>query len=160
MCVIRKIVDIVCGCDIVVFNVVVMGARMHGKRITDDRITEHATLLVERLEGFAAEQGGETTPRVVSDNVVERNRLAMKRALMRRATTRSAPFQGTRRVTEITFVDSLSSALVQVADAIAYIINRHMGGDAMFDELFWLVERKVWHHGDQSRTIKSGRRIE
>ncbi|RNJ71837.1 MAG: DUF3800 domain-containing protein [Thaumarchaeota archaeon S15] len=145
MRVMRKIMDIVCGCDVMLFNIVIMGTRMHGKRATDTRIVEHATaLLVEKLEQLAAGQGAGTTLRVISDNVLEKTRLAMKRALARRAARRSAPLEGARRVTGIMFVDSRSSALVQVADAIAYIINRHEGGDAAFGCLFRLVERKVW----------------
>ncbi|MCY4252945.1 MAG: DUF3800 domain-containing protein [Thaumarchaeota archaeon] len=145
MRVMRQIMDIVCGCDVVLLNITVMGTRMRGKRVTDVRIAEQATVrLVERLEQLAIERGDGTTLRVVSDNVVERNRFAMRRALARRETRHPALSEGARRVTEIAFVDSRSSALVQVADAIAYIINRHKGGDAAFGCLFRLVERKVW----------------
>jgi len=149
MRVMRQIIDIVCGCNVVLFNIIVTGARMRRKRVTDAKIAEHATsLLVERLGRFAAERGDGVTLRMVSDNVVERNRLAMRRALVRWKARQPAPLGGNLQVTEIAFMDSRSSALVQVADAIAYIINRHAGGDALFDEMFGLVESKAWrHHG-------------
>lgn len=156
MAIMRRIVDIVRGCDVVLFYIVVMGTRMHGKRATHARVVEHATaLLVERLEQFAQEQGEGVTLRVVSDNAREHQRLAMERALERRATRRSPPL-GRRRVTLIEFADSLSNGLVQVADALAYIINRHAGGDAAFGEMFRDIRRKTWRRRGRSERVGVG----
>jgi len=65
--------------------------------------------------------------------------------LRRRTAGRLGTFMGQGvRVAGIGFVDSRSSGLVQVADAIAYIIHRHFGGDTEFMGLFEGIERKAW----------------
>lgn len=136
MSVMRKIVDIVCDCDIVVFGTVVVAKRARGKKAVDTKVTECATaILVGRLGRFAKELDKGTTLHVVSDNMPETHRLAMKRALVG---------SDLQRVTDIKFVDSRSGALIQVVDAIAYIINRHIAGDPEFGEMFEDIRRKAW----------------
>lgn len=138
MDVMRRIVDVVCDSDVVVFSIVVTGARMHGKQVTDAKIAGHAmALLAERLEQLTQELGDGTTLRVVSDNAPEAHRIAMKGALAR---------DGTPHVVGIEFVDSRSSATIQAVDALAYTINRHMGGDAAFGKAFRNIERKTRRH--------------
>jgi len=57
-------------------------------------------------------------------------------------------------------VDSRSSALVQVADTIAYIINRYIGGDTRFRGLFEDIARKAWRRDGPSGLCPwSGRRF-
>jgi len=96
--------------------------------------------------------------RIVSDNVFERSRLAMKKALAKWASVGLAQQGGARRVTGIEFVDSRSSALVQAADAIAYIINRYSGGDEEFGGMFRDIGRKAWRHGKWEELAAPGRR--
>jgi len=136
MAVMRKIVGIVCDSDVVTFGIVVKGANMRGKRLTYARVIEHAArLLAERLERLAQGLGEGITLRVVSDNLPERHRLAMERAM---------PRGSTRRTTGIEFVDSLSSATIQAVDAMAYALNRHAGGDAAFGVMSRNIRRKAW----------------
>lgn len=158
MSIMRDVVNIVCDSDVVLFEIVVTGASMHGKQVTDTKITEHAAaLLVERLERLVQDLGGGTTLHVISDNMRERHRLAMKKSLERWRAGRRSP--GPRAVTGMSFIDSLDSALIQVADAIAYVINRHAGGDVMFGGLFRDIERKArsLHRWNEIR-MGSGRR--
>jgi len=150
MRVMSRIVDIVCDSDVVVFSIVVTGAKMRGKRATDARVAGHAmSILAERLELLALGLGDRTTLRVVSDNAPEAHRVAMEKALAR---------DGTPHVTGIEFVDSRSSATVQAVDALAYTINRHMGGDAMFGKAFRNIERKTLrrHQGGAGTRQDSG----
>jgi len=88
-------------------------------------------------------------------------RVTMERALSRRVTGRvRLPPDGERRVTSIGFVDSRSSALVQAADAIAYIIHRHAGGDEVFGDLFEDIRRRSrLPRGQAGMRIRSGRRV-
>lgn len=159
MAVMRKIVGIVCGSDVVPFGVVVTSASMHGKKVTDTRITRHATtLLVERLERFAQGLGDGATLRIFSDNVFESNRVAMKGALAKWVSGSHAQSGKIHRVTGTKFVDSRSSALVQVADAIAYVINRYAGGDEEFGDMFWNIGRKAWRRGGWDGMAAPGRR--
>lgn len=135
MVVMRRIVDIVCGSDAVTFPVIVTGVRTRRRGAGTTKTVEHATtLLIERLEGFAQERG-RITLRVVSDNVPKGQCLAMERALGRR---------GARAVTGIEFADSRSGAMLQVADAMAYAINRDAGGDARFRSLHADIRGKAW----------------
>lgn len=160
MPIMRRIANIVRDSDVVPLGVVLTGASMHGKRATDAKIIAHATsLLAERLERLAQGVGDRVTLRLVSDNAPEGQRLAMKRALDRQAGGWPPSRGGARAVTGIEFVDSLRNALVQVADALAYIINRHAGGDAMFEELFGIVDRKACSCREWNRIrLGSGRR--
>lgn len=136
MSVMQKIVDIVCESGVVTFSIVVTGAKMRRKRVTDAKVVGHAmALLAERLELLAQEIGEGTTMRVISDNMPAARRLAMKRALASGVTP---------HVTRIEFVDSRSSAAIQAVDALAYSINRHAGGDAAFRGLSGDIERKAW----------------
>lgn len=60
----------------------------------------------------------------------------------------------------IEFVDSRSSALVQVADAIAYIIHRYVWGDAAFGKLFEDIRRlSRLPRGQSGMRIRSVRRV-
>jgi len=147
MATMRRIVDIVCDSDAVTFTVVVTGVRTRKKRVGTTRVAGHAmALLADRLEGFAQGQG-RMTLRVVSDNVPEGQRLAMERALERRATG-PTPRRDARAVTGIEFADSMSSAMLQVADAMAYAINRDAGGDAEFRRLHGDIRGKAWRPGE------------
>lgn len=162
MSVMRKMVDIVCGCDVVPLGAAVSNKKMRKGGSSAARITEHAMVLpVELLERLAQGMGDGTALKVVSDTTHKKYRLAMERALSQRVTGRvRLPPGGERRVTRIEFVGSRSSALVQVADAIAYIIHRHVRGDAMFGELFGDIRRKSrLPQGQGGMRIRSGRRV-
>ena len=160
MSIMRRIVAIVCDGDIALFGISIMRQGAGRRGATDARIAERATaILVERLEWLAEAQGGGVTLRVVSDNVRERRRLAMSRALEQRAAGRGPPRGTARAVTGIEFVDSRSSAAIQAADAIAYIINRYVGGDAAFGGMFGDIRQKARADGSRGGLrIESGRR--
>jgi len=162
MSVMRRIVDIVCDCGVVPLAAAVPSKRMRRNGASAARITEQAmAILVELLERLARELGGGTVIRVVSDATHKKYRLAMERALSRRVTGRvRLPPDGERRVTSIGFVDSRSSALVQAADAIAYIIHRHAGGDEVFGDLFEDIRRRSrLPRGQAGMRIRSERRV-
>lgn len=146
----QEIMDIVNECDVVLFGISVKSTMLRKRNFTPYKITEHAMeLLVERLEMLAQEVG--MPLRVISDNMDEKYRPAMRSALRRRAARRLGSFRG-MRVAGITFVDSRFHALVQAADAIAYIINRYIGGDEAFKSLFDDIERKAWR-GETTRGL-------
>jgi len=135
MAVMRRIVDIVRDSDAVTFIVAVTGVRTRGRGASTTRTAGHAmALLADRLEGFARGRG-RMTLRVVSDNAPEGQRLAMARALGRR---------DARAVTGIEFADSRPGAMLQVADAMAYAINRDMGGDTRFRGMHGDIRGKAW----------------
>lgn len=84
MSVMRSIVDIVCGSDVVLFKAVVMLAHKRGKRAIKARAVRRAMgILVGQLEQIAGQKEG-VTFHIVSDHVHEKHRLAMKGALERR----------------------------------------------------------------------------
>jgi len=162
LAVMRSVVNLVSDSDVVLFKIAVMSKKMRKSGASAARITEQAmALLAELLERLARELGGGTVIRVVSDNTHKKYRLAMERALSRRVTGRvRLPPGGERRVTSIEFVDSRSSALVQAADAIAYIIHRHIAGDKSFADMAGVIERKSWiSRGRCAEKIGSGRRV-
>jgi len=148
MDIMRSIVDIICGSDAVTFGAVALATRKRGKRATEAKTVERAMeTLVDCLERLAEIKGGMTI-RIVSDNIYEKHRLAMKRALDRRALGRSTRSRaGRRRVTGIEFADSKSSEALQAADGLAYIINRHEGGDARFGGLARDIDRRTGRPG-------------
>lgn len=162
MSVMRRIVDIVCDCDVVPLVTAVPSKKMRKGGASASKITEQAmVLMVELLERLAHELEGGTTLRIVSDTTHKKYRLAMARAMSRRVPGRARlPPGGERRVASIEFVNSRSSALVQVADAIAYIIHRYVGGDAAFGELFEDIRRMSrLPRGQSCMRIRSGRRV-
>lgn len=144
----RNIVDIICDSDAVTFGAVALATRKRGKRATEAKTAERAMeTLVGHLEQFAERRKGMTL-RIVSDNIYEKHRLAMKRALDRRALERSTQSRASRRhVTGIEFADSRSSEIVQAVDGVAYMINRNVGGDARFGGLTRDIERKAGRGG-------------
>lgn len=156
--VMRDIVDLVSDSDVALFGVAVMSKRLRRKNATAAKITKNAAaLLVEQLESFVKELGNKTTLKIVSDSTHKKYRLAMERALSRRMTGRTKlPPGGRRHVTRIEFVDSRSSTLVQVADAIAYIIHRYIGGDGRLVDMFEAIERQAWISREK---LGSGQRV-
>lgn len=161
MSIMRRIVDIVCDCGVVPLGAAVLSKKMRKNGASAAKITEHAlVILVELLERLAQELEDGTTLKIVSDTTHKKYRLAMERTMSRRVTGRvRLPPGAERRVTRIEFVDSRSSALVQIADAIAYIIHRYVGGDAMFEKLFEDIRRKSrLLRGQSGMRIRSGRR--
>jgi len=160
MSVMRKVVGIVCDSDAALFGISVVRPGAHKKNATDARLAERATaLLAERLGWFANAQGGKMTFRMVSDNVREKRRLAMTKALERRAAGSPPPRGRARPVTRIEFVDSRSRAAIQAVDAVAFAINRCVAGDEEFDDMFEDIKSRAWSQGDQSGLrIESGRR--
>jgi len=135
--VMQKIVDIVCDSDVVLFKVVVTITCGRRKHVTEAKTVERAMeALVDQMEQFA-ERKDDVTFRIISDYVHEKHRLAMKRALERRARQRSMQSRTRkRRVMGIRFVDSRSREAVQAVDGVAHIINRHVGGDILFGGMF------------------------
>jgi len=161
MSIMQGIVDAVNNCDVALFGAVVKSAAMRQRGLTPTQITKHATtLLVKRLERLAQEQKVDTL-HVISDNTDEKYRLAMRGALRGRVRGNLDMPQGRgARVTGIRFVDSRSSALVQVTDTIAYIINRYIGGDTRFRGLLGDIARKAWRRDEPSGLCPwSGRRF-
>jgi len=83
-------------------------------------------------------------PRAVSGDMPERHRPAMRAAMRRGAKGNLGTFQGRdTRVTGTSFVDPRSSETVQAVDGVAYIMNRHEGGDARFGGLARDIEQKA-----------------
>ena len=140
MSIMRRIVAIVCDGDIALFGISIMRQGAGRRGATDARTAERATaILVERLEWLAGAHGGEVTLRVVSDNVRERRRLAMSRALEQRAAGRGPPRGTARAVTGIEFVDSRSSA-----------------ADAAFGGMFGDTRQKARADGNRGRLRRVG----
>jgi len=149
--VLRRVVGVVCEHDVTLFGVVVRSSEVRWKHARASKNTEYATsLLVERLGGFARAQGPDTTCRVVSDNVREKYRLHMTRAVYGPAAGRLSPLRGARRVTGIAFVDSRTSPFVQAADSVAFALNRHAGGDARFGGMLESIRGRSWRGGTLS----------
>jgi len=124
-----------------------LATRKRGKRAAEAKAAELAMGTLVGCLGRLAELKGGTTIRIVPGNICEKRRLAMKGALDRRALGRPSKPRARGRAAGIRFVDSLSSEIVQAADGLACIINRHEGGDARFGGMFGDIERQAGRAG-------------
>lgn len=142
----QKIVDIVCGSDVVLFTAVVPVARK-GKRHSKARAARHAMgILACQMEQFAGRKG-DVAFHMVSDHAHERHRLAIKGALGRQEPGRHVKSRAGKGVTGIEFVDSRSSEATQAVDGVACATSRRAGGDALFGGMPVDIGRKAGSHG-------------
>jgi len=140
----RRIVDVVCDCDVYLFEVVINSAELHRKHAKESKITRYAMArLMDLLEKFVEGQGLSATCRIVSDNTLEKHRLAMKHALDQHVRRLTSSGGGASRLAGIEFIDSKSDAIIQAVDTIAYSVRRHEGGDTRFRELREAIRRKT-----------------
>jgi len=144
--ILQSIADIVheVGADIIVAVVPCKKIRKnHGK----DHVMEYAmTMLLERLELLARMRGAGVV-RIVSDEMRRGDQERVAAILSNMSLGHSA-ISGVRatRLSGIEYVSSMSSVLNQVADVVAYTINRHGGGDEELAGVF----------GELSKSIRMG----
>jgi len=144
--ILRGIADIVheVGADIIVAVVPSKEIRkIHGK----DHVMAHAIIiLLERLERFARLRGINEL-HIVSDEMRIRDQERANTILSNMSSGRSS-ISSVRamRLSGIEYVSSMSSVLNQVADVVAYTINRHGGGDEELAGVF----------GELSKSIRMG----
>lgn len=139
----QGIVDIVHELDVDVIVAVVPSKKIrrnHGK----GSVMENAmTMLLERLEMFARLRGvGEV--RIVADEMRGGDQERASAILSDMASGHSAiSSMRASRLSGIEYVSSMSSVLNQVADIVAYIINRRGGGDRNLDGVFGVLAKSV-----------------
>lgn len=136
-----SVIDTVCGAGVTILCVTVRKRR--------GAIGLAATLLLERVELFLRSRGEGQTARIVSDEMIDCDRQAVDRAVadsMRGRNPRS--LVRTERITRIEHVNSADSELVQAADVVAYVANRHVAGDAAMGDIFRRIDGKIWHGGE------------
>lgn len=107
--------------------------KSHGKY----HVMEHAmTVVLERLETYARLHGIDEL-RIVSDEMRGGDQERVSAILSNMSSGRSA-ISGMRaaHLSGIEYVSSMSSVLNQVADVVAYTINRHGGGDGGLADVF------------------------
>ena len=104
------------------------------------------TILFERLEQFVY-----TTPidtfHIVSDSMPPNDQKTIAIAFdnFRHASGVISTIQ-TSRVTGIDYVDSRDDVLIQVADIIAYVVNRYRNGDNNFANMFAKLTKPIKTH--------------
>lgn len=134
--ILQGIADIVHELDVDIVVAVVPSKQIrknHGK----DRVMEHAlTMILERLEMFARLREIDEL-RIVSDEMRDRDQEKASAILSNMSSGRSA-ISGMRaaHLSGIEYVSSMSSVLNQVADVVAYTINRHGGGVGGLADVF------------------------
>lgn len=136
----------ICESGAALFGVTVDNRGAHGERGPGPGALDRAwTFLLGRFELFVREQGPGRAGHVVSDRT-GREDMRRIRALVSASVRRRNPMSGVRtsRVTEVEFVDSLASPLVQAAGIIAYIISRHINGDERFGEMASRLLEMMW----------------
>jgi len=141
---------IMCESDAALFGVTVDNGRAYGEFGEDASIVDRAwTLLLERYELFMRYQGVGLLGHVVSDKTGGAD-MQHVHTLVSNSRRGRNPVSGIRtpRVISIEFVDSLDSLLVQAADVAAYIISRHLNGDARFGWMAARLLEKMWVSAD------------
>ena len=104
-------------------------------------------LLVERFEAYLAARGGEDLGIVVSDASNHTTEAEIKGAL-RAPEARIGRHKSKRSlVLDVLFWDSRTDPLIQGADMVAYILQKHCRGDMSFAGWFDALKPCMWKQG-------------
>ena len=135
-------INTVCEFDLTVFGIFVPN-KQTSKKYKDKVLELTTTILFEQLEQFA-----QTKPvgaiRIVSDSVLPNNQQTITTSFNNsRQGNNTISKIKTSHLTEIDYIDSKNSVLIQTADLLAYVINRYRNGDDRFEKMFTKLSQSV-----------------
>jgi len=141
-------VDTICESDVVLLGASIVNELVH--RNDKDASTRYTlTFILERFELLLRSHDPETNGRIVSDMMRHGTSDKINRVFASMAHGHNTiSDMKTGRITGIQYVSSLSNPMVQLADVIAYVIGKHVEGDARFAAMFEKLMAKMWRGGE------------